>query len=62
MCQQYNTSCKWNLSKFQSYKKLKGIKCCDNLFKKNKIRIGGYSVITIVNNYTDIIEHLIEKW
>ena len=60
-----NTLRKWNLLTYQCDKIINKVKCCDSNslleIDNNRIIVGGYNVITIVNISNDIIEHQIEN-
>ena len=57
---------KWNLLTYQCVKIINTIYCCDKNslleIDNNRIIVGGYNVITIVNISNDIIEHQIENY
>ena len=60
-----NTLRKWNLLTYQCDKIINNVDCCDNNslleIDNNRIIVGGYNVITIVNISNDIIEHQIKN-
>ena len=60
-----NTLRKWNLLTYQCVKIINNVWCYNNSLLEidnNRIIVGGYNVITIVNISNDIIEHQIENY
>ena len=60
-----NTLRKWNLLTYQCDTIINNVDCCDSNslleIDNNRIIVGGWNVITIVNISNDIIEHQIKN-